>query len=171
MTRAAVTALAVALIAAAAPVAVMAAPAPKMAIASLADLPTPLPLPYDESADADAAVAAGLAKARATHRLLLLDLGGNWCPDCRLLAGLMRQPELASFVEAHYVVVTVDVGRMNRNLQIPARFGIDRVQGVPSLLVVDGHGKLLDQGHVFALSDARHMSPQALADWLAQWTS
>jgi thiol:disulfide interchange protein len=148
----------------------IAAPAPKVALASLADLPTPLPLPYDESADADADVAKGLAKARATHRLLLVDLGGNWCPDCRLLAGLMRQPDMARFVADHYVVVTVDVGRMNRNLQIPARFGIDKVSGVPSLLVIDRRGKLVDRDHVFALSDARHMSPQALADWLAQWT-
>ncbi len=148
----------------------LSAPAPKVAIASLAQLPTPLPLPYDESADATADVEAGLAKARETHRLLLIDLGGNWCPDCRLLAGLMRQPDLARFVQDHYVVVTVDVGRMNQNLQIPARWGVDRVMGVPSLLIVDRHGRLLDQGHVAALSDARHMTPQALADWLAQWT-
>jgi thiol-disulfide isomerase/thioredoxin len=146
------------------------APAPKMAIASLAQLPTPLPLPYDEAADANADVQAGLAKARATHRLLLVDLGGNWCPDCRLLAGLMRQPELTRFVEAHYVVVTVDVGRINRNLQIPARWGVDTVTGVPSLLIVDSRGELLDKGHTAALADARHMTPQALADWLAQWT-
>jgi thiol-disulfide isomerase/thioredoxin len=154
---------------AAAPAAVS-APAPKMAIQSLAELPTPLPLPYDESADANADVAAGLAKAKATHRLLLVDLGGNWCPDCRLLAALMRQPELARFVEAHYVVVPVDVGRMNRNLQIPARWGVDKVTGVPSLLIVDRQGHLLDQGHTAALADARHMTPQALADWLARWT-
>jgi hypothetical protein len=25
-------------------------------------------------------------------------------------------------------------------------------------------------GHVTALADARSLSPQALADWLAQWT-
>ena len=129
-----------------------------------------MPLPYDESADANADVAAGLAKAKATHRLLLIDLGGNWCPDCRLLAALMRQPEVARFVQAHYVVVTVDVGRMNRNLQIPARWGVSQVTGVPSILVIDRHGRLLDQGHVQALSDARHMTPQALADWLARWT-
>jgi thiol-disulfide isomerase/thioredoxin len=170
-TPSAVAALAILAAAAAAPTSSTAAPAPKVAIASLADLPTPLPLPYDEAADADAAVAAGLAKAKATHRLLLIDLGGNWCPDCRLLAGLMRQPDLARFVADHYVVVTVDVGRMNKNLQVPARFGIDKVSGVPSLLVVDRQGRLLDRDHVFALSDARHMSPQALADWLAQWTS
>jgi thiol-disulfide isomerase/thioredoxin len=149
----------------------LAAPAPAMAIQSLAQLPTPLPLPYDEAADAKAEVKAALAKARASHRLLLIDLGGNWCPDCRLLAALMRQPELARFVDAHYVVVTVDVGRINRNLDIPARFGIGQVTGVPSLLIVDGAGKLLDKGRTAALADARHMSPQALADWLAQWTS
>jgi thiol-disulfide isomerase/thioredoxin len=148
-----------------------AAPAPTMAIASLSDLPRPLPLPYDESADADAQVKAGLAQARASHRLLLVDLGGNWCPDCRLLAALMRQPELARFVEAHYVVVPVDVGRMNKNLQIPARWNVDAVTGVPSVLIVDAHRRLLDKEHVQALSDARHMSPQALADWLAQWTN
>jgi thiol-disulfide isomerase/thioredoxin len=153
-----------------APAAVLAAPAPKVAIASLADLPTPLPLPYDESADANAEVAAGLAKAKATHRLLLIDLGGNWCPDCRLLAGLMRQPDLARFVQDHYVVVTVDVGRMNKNLQVPARWGVDKVTGVPSILIIDRHGRLLDQGHIPALADARHMTPQALADWLARWT-
>ncbi|MBV8682378.1 MAG: thioredoxin family protein, partial [Caulobacteraceae bacterium] len=152
------------------PAAVSAAPAPKMAIASLAELPTPLPLPYDESANANADVDAALAKAKATHRLLLIDLGGNWCPDCRLLAALMKQPELARFVADHYVVVTVDVGRFNKNLQIPARWGMDKVTGAPSLLIVDRHGKLIDQGHVAALADARHMTPQALADWLAKWT-
>ena len=29
---------------------------------------------------------------------------------------------------------------------------------------------LIDRGHVSALADARSMSPQGLADWLASWT-
>ncbi len=149
----------------------MAAAAPKVSIASLAQLSTPLPYPYDEHADADAAVKAGLAQARREHKLLLIDLGGNWCPDCRILAGVMRLPEVASFVSAHYVVVPVDVGRENKNLQIPARWGVKKLDGVPSVLVVDAAGHLKDAGHVAALSDARSMSPQGLADWLAQWTN
>ena len=149
-----------------------AAPAPKMAIASFAQLKTPLPYPYDEHADANAAVAAARARARDHHRLLLIDLGGNWCPDCRILAGTMEEPALKAFVDAHYEVVTVDVGRFDKNLQIPARYGINkRLEGVPSVLVVDpATDRLIDAGHISALSDARHMTPQALADWLAQWT-
>jgi thiol-disulfide isomerase/thioredoxin len=151
--------------------AAVAAPAPKVSIPTLAQLPTPLPLPYDPTADAKAQVAAAQAKARAEHKLLLIDLGGNWCGDCRVLAGIMRLPEVASFVSAHYVVVTVDVGRLDRNLDIPARWGVKKVEGVPSLLIVDPQGKLKDAGHVAALADARSMTPQALADWLASWTA
>jgi len=168
MTRAVACLAALALSAAAG---ALAAPAPHVQITSLAQLPTPLPLPYDPVADADAQVAAGKAKAAASGKLLLIDLGGNWCGDCRVLAGVMRQPEVAAFVEAHYVVVPVDVGRSNRNLQIPSRYGVKHLEGVPSLLVVDAHGRLLDAGHVNALADARSMTPQGLADWLARWTN
>jgi thiol-disulfide isomerase/thioredoxin len=152
--------------------AVQAAPAPKVGIASFAQLPTPLPYPYDEKADANRAVAAARARALAHRKLLLIDLGGNWCGDCRVLAGTMALAPVKAFVGAHYEVALVDVGRFDKNLQIPARYGIhSRLQGVPSLLIVDPKtDRLIDAGHVAALADARSMSPQALADWLAQWT-
>jgi thiol-disulfide isomerase/thioredoxin len=149
------------------------APAPKIAIASFAELKTPLPYPYDEAADADAQVARAKARARVHGKLLLVDLGGNWCGDCRILSATMDRPELKAFVARHYEVVLVDVGHMDKNLQIPSRYGIDDhlAGGVPALLVVDPRtNKLLDGGHISALEDARHMTPQALADWLAQWT-
>ncbi|MBV9511741.1 MAG: thioredoxin family protein [Caulobacteraceae bacterium] len=148
------------------------APAPRMAITSFAQLPTPLPLPYDPGADARAQVAAAKARAAAAHKLLLIDLGGDWCPDCRILAATIEQPDLKAFVQTHYEVVTVDVGFLDKNLDIPARYGISgRLEGVPSLLIIDPRtDALLDRGHIAALADARHMTPQALADWLAKWT-
>ncbi|HXQ46085.1 MAG TPA: thioredoxin family protein [Caulobacteraceae bacterium] len=150
-----------------------AAPAPHVTVSSFEQLRTPLPYPYDEHADADAAVARAHARALAAHKLLLVDLGGNWCPDCRILAGTMALPEVRAFIDAHYEVVTVDVGRFDKNLQIPARFGVShRLEGVPIMLVVDpASDRLIDAGHIAALADARHMTPQALADWLAQWTN
>jgi hypothetical protein len=30
---------------------------------------------------------------------------------------------------------------------------------------------LVDKGHVAALADARHMTPQGIADWIAQWAN
>ena len=151
----------------------MAAQAPTVIISSLAELQTPLPFPYDESADANKTVDAVLAKAKAEHKRAFIDLGGNWCGDCRVLAGLMELPEVKAFVDAHYVVALVDVGRFNRNLQIPARWGMVQALkdgGAPTVLIVDPvTGKVVDTGHTGALEDARHMDPQSIANWIAQW--
>ena len=148
-----------------------AAPAPKVSIASFAQLKTPLPYPYDEAANADKAVAAAKAKAKSQHKRLIVDMGGNWCPDCRILAGTMELPELKTFVDRNFVVISVDIGRFDKNLQVPAHYGITkRLEGVPALMVIDPKtDKLLNAAQVSQLSDARHMSPQGLADWLAGW--
>jgi thiol-disulfide isomerase/thioredoxin len=162
-------ALLIAAFAASAPA--LAAAPPSVGIASFAQLRTPLPYPYDEHADANADVAAARKAALKAHKLLLIDLGGNWCGDCRVLAGTLLLPGVKAFVDKHYELVTVDVGHFERNPQIAARYGFKtRLKGVPTLLVVDPKtDRLLNPNEVFALSSAGDMKPQALADWLARW--
>jgi thiol-disulfide isomerase/thioredoxin len=171
MPRALMKALLAAAVTAAAASALAATPPPKASIASFTELKTPLPYPYNELANADGEVAKARAQAKAQHKLLIIDLGGNWCGDCRVLAGTIELPELKAYMDKHYVMAEVDVGRFNHNLQVPARYGFtQRLKGVPTLLVVDpATNKLLNPNDVFALSDAASMSPQALADWLARW--
>jgi thiol:disulfide interchange protein len=145
--------------------------APRLAVREMAQLPLRVAVPYDEKADANAAVAAAFARARASRKRVLIDLGGNWCGDCIVLANIMQLPEMKPWLAAHYETVAVDVGRFDKNLQIPARFGITkRLEGVPAVLIVTPQGKLVNAGHVAALADAHSMTPQAVADWLAQWT-
>jgi thiol-disulfide isomerase/thioredoxin len=148
---------------------VLAATAPRIGEVQLKQ---PLPLPYDVTADADAQVAAAKRLAKAHHTLLLIDLGGNWCLDCRVLAGVLEVPAVAAFVQRHYEVVKVDIGRMDKNQQVAAHYGITDVHGVPALMIVDPRkDRLINRGRISALSDARSMTPQALADWLAQWVA
>ncbi|WP_314371927.1 thioredoxin family protein [Sphingomonas paucimobilis] len=144
--------------------------APRVGIASFEALPKPLPLPY-HAGDAKAAIAAARARAVKAHKRLLIDLGGNWCLDCRLLAGVMELPQMRGFVARHFEVVTVDVGRFDQNMDIPASYGIKgRLQGVPAVLIVDPKtNSLVNAGRETALADARAMTPQAVADWLAGW--
>ncbi|TPG16696.1 thioredoxin family protein [Sphingomonas koreensis] len=146
------------------------APAPRVAAASFDQLAQPLPLPYDESANALKSVAAAKARARAEHKKLLIDLGGNWCLDCRILAGTMDLPQLKPFLDRHYVTVTVDIGGFDKNLAVPQHYGIAKLAGVPAVLIVDPRtDRVVNAGRAEALADARSMNPQALADWLAQW--
>jgi thiol:disulfide interchange protein len=148
-----------------------AVPAPKVKTASFDQLAQPLPLPYPVNVDATAQVDRARAQARRQGKRLLIDLGGNWCGDCRVLAGTMALPDVSRWIDRHYVVVMVDVGRFDKNLHVPARYGITgRLEGVPSLLVVDPRNdRLLNGGQTAALASARKMSPQGLADYLARW--
>jgi thiol-disulfide isomerase/thioredoxin len=150
--------------------ALAAVPAPKPSIAKLEQLPVVTMQPYDEAANADAQVAAAFARAQKSHKRVLIDLGGNWCGDCIILANFVKLPEMHRFMTAHYEEVSVDVGRFNRNLQIPARFGFTkRLVGLPALLIATPDGKLVNGDNIFATADARNMTPQALADYLARY--
>jgi len=147
-----------------------AAPAPKLSITDFKQLPVVLTQPYDEGANADAALAAAFARAQKSHKRVLIDLGGNWCVDCIVLANFLKLPEMQRFMAAHYEVVTVDVGRFNRNLQIPARFGVTKkLEGVPALLIATPDGKLVNGKDVFATASASEMTPKSVADYLAKY--
>lgn len=130
---------------------------------------TPVAHPYDEAADAKADLAAAMDRAAKSGKQVMIDLGGNWCPDCRALSGALEVPEIKAYIAAHYEVVPVDIGRKTKNLDIPAHYGIT-LEGVPTVLVVDPKSDKLTNGDtILALGDARGMDPQAIADCLTKW--
>jgi thiol-disulfide isomerase/thioredoxin len=145
--------------------------APRLAVRTLAALPKPLPAPYDSRADAQRQVAAAAARAKASGKRLLIDFGANWCVDCRVLAGVLALPEMRPWVARHFELVQVDVGMFDRNLDIAARYGVQPLEAVPAVFVIDPRtGKLLNRQAILGLGDARLMQPQEMADWLAGWT-
>jgi thioredoxin 1 len=124
--------------------------------------------PYSETADAHADLALALSRAAATHKYVLLDFGGNWCPDCRVTAGVLEMKEVQPWVERNFIVVPVDVGRMKKNLDIAQTYGLD-IHAVPTIAILDGTGKMINSGNPTALKDARGMTPQAIVDTLNGW--
>lgn len=132
--------------------------------------PAPVAAPYPAITQAHADVAAAQAEAKRTGRDLLIDFGGNWCPDCRVLAGMLRDPAVAPWIAAHFVPVSVNVGRINTNLDLARAYGVT-VKAVPTVLIVTPDGKLKDPDGTLALGDARTMSTKAVVDLLASWAS
>ncbi|MEO6339178.1 MAG: hypothetical protein ABIO39_03980 [Caulobacteraceae bacterium] len=58
-------------------------------------------------------------------------------------------------------------------MQVRARYGLkDGLEGVPALLVVDPKSgkQIVSRAQITDLANARAMSPQGLADWIAKWT-
>ena len=130
----------------------------------------PVQAPYDEKADAHAQVAKAIADAKANHKYVLLDFGGNWCPDCRVLAGVLSAPEVQGAVQSTFSVAMIDVGRFNKNMDIPKGYGV-KVDGVPAVIILDPDGHFLNSGNPTALANAREMTPQAIVDTVFGWTA
>jgi thioredoxin 1 len=121
-------------------------------------------------ADANKELKRALATARAEHKRVLLDFGGDWCYDCHVLEyNLESDPHLHALLEANFVLAHIDVGEFNKNLDIAKKYKMNLPKGVPAVAVLDESGKLLysDPGGFF--EHARGMTKRAIADFLEQW--
>jgi thioredoxin 1 len=81
----------------------------------------------------------------------------------------MHKDELASLIAKSFVVVKIDVGRYDRNLDLAERYHVPFKRGIPALAVLDAQGKLLyamDQGQ---FADARHMSYESIKAFFEEW--
>jgi len=124
---------------------------------------------YDEKADAPKQVSAAIAEALRSGKHIALVFGTNWCPDCHALDAQMHKPELAAIVEKNFLVVKIDVGRMDKNFDLAQKYGVPLRRGIPAMAVLDPQGKLLyaqDQGQ---FADARHMSFESIKAFFEQW--
>jgi thiol:disulfide interchange protein len=122
---------------------------------------------YPETEEATADVKAALAKAHREHKRVLLDFGGDWCPDCQVLDIYFHQSPNAELLAKNFVKVNVNIGHEDANLELAHRYGVP-VHGVPALAVLDRNGKVLyAQDKEF--SDMRYMQPGAVTDFLNKW--
>ena len=140
---------------------------PQVTISDSKDLRVPLPYPYNERADATKDVDDAFARARASSKRVVIDFGGNWCPDCRILSGVLERREVKPFVEANFEMITVDVGRLDKNMHIPERFGA-KVTGVPWLVIAEPDGTVIHSSYEIT-DNGFAQRPQAMVDWLAKW--
>jgi thiol:disulfide interchange protein len=121
--------------------------------------------PAIESADAD--IRAAVAEAQRTHKRVIVDFGGDWCPDCQVLNIYFHQSPNVELTDKYFVRVNVNVGQMDANKEIAARYGVP-LKGVPALAVLDGEGKAL-YAQKKEFSDMRHLDSAALTEFLNRW--
>ena len=126
---------------------------------------------YPDVSRARADVEVAMREAANTHKRVLVDFGGNWCPDCKVLDINLRKPEAAALLKAHYVLVHVNVGDkgISDNFQIAERYGIPLKKGVPALAVLESDGRVVYSQKNGEFESMRKLDPQAVSDFLKKW--
>jgi len=124
---------------------------------------------YPDPAQAKADLAAALKTAAATHRRILLDFGANWCPDCQVLDIYFHDATNKPILEANFVLVDINVGQMDTNLDLAERYGIPIQKGIPALAVLGEHGELLYSQKNGEFEDMRNLQSSALTAFLLKW--
>jgi thiol:disulfide interchange protein len=121
---------------------------------------------YSETANPTADIAAALAQARREHKRVLLDFGGNWCGDCQILDIYYHQSPNAELLTKNYILVHVNIGHMDKNVDVAKKYKVPITKGVPALAVIDAHGNLLYSERE---KEFEHTSPEAITAFLNRW--
>lgn len=126
---------------------------------------------YSETADPRADIAAALKQAKADKKRVILDFGGDWCGDCQVLDIYMHQSPNAELLEKHFVLVHVDIGRMDHNVDVAAKYKVPIKKGVPALAVLDANGRLLYSQQNKEFENMSRITLEDVTSFLKRWKS
>ena len=124
---------------------------------------------YPDPSQAKADIAAALKTAATAHKRILLDFGGNWCPDCQVLDIYFHDPANRRILETNFVLVHVNIGHMDANLDIARQYEVPLHRGVPALAVLSEKGKLLYSQKGGEFEAMSRMESAAVTKFLVQW--
>jgi thiol:disulfide interchange protein len=124
---------------------------------------------YSAEADPKSDIAAALKQASLEHKRVILDFGGDWCGDCQVLDIYLHQSPNLELFDKNFLLVHVDIGQFDKNLDIAEKYNIPLKKGVPALAVLDAGGKLLYSQQVAEFGDMRYMYPNSVTDFLNKW--
>ena len=101
-----------------------------------------LPRKFEEGRDAAADLQHALSLAQAQRKLVLVDVGGEWCAWCHILDRFIAsQPEVQQALSAQYVWLKVNFSPKDRNEALLSRW--PKPRGYPHLYVLAADGRLL----------------------------
>jgi thiol:disulfide interchange protein len=128
-----------------------------------------LPDGYDPTRNAAADIRAALATAAEQHREVLIDFGADWCPDCRALDVMFHSAQVEPLLRKDYLVVAVDVGQFDHNIDLAEQYVDLQTSGIPALVVLGPDGTVRTATDDGSFSNARTMDPDQVSAFLTRW--
>lgn len=138
---------------------------------SLALTATAGELPYSETANASSDVKQALSSAVTQQKKVLVIFGANWCGDCRALDTALKSKDNADLMSKEFVVVKVDVGNFDKNLDVSNQYGNPIKGGIPAVVILSPENQILYSSKAGELANARKMNKNKIYEFFKNVSS
>jgi thiol:disulfide interchange protein len=123
---------------------------------------------YDPARDPVKDLDLAIAKANASGRRILLDIGGEWCIWCHILDDFLATNQtIGDAFAASFVIVKINWSPQNKNRKFLLRF--PEASGYPHFYVLDAAGKLLVSQDTSPLERGDSYNPQKMLAFAQLW--
>ncbi len=124
---------------------------------------------YPDPSLAKAQLHQALVRAKAEHKNVIVDFGGNWCGDCQVLDIYFHEPANADLLAKNFELVDVNIGRYDVNRDLADQYGIPLQKGVPALVILSPTGKVLYAQTHGEFEKMRSLQSGDVTTFLNQW--
>ena len=135
---------------------------------------------YDESLDQNVQSDQALKQARAEGKVVICQVGGNWCPWCLRFADFItKDAQISQLIDKNFVYIHVDYSpksfkdnpekkkraeKMMKRLGNPGRFGY------PVFVVLDAKGNVLHIQDSSFLEQGQGYDKEKVVRFFKNWT-
>lgn len=124
---------------------------------------------YPSDVDAKKEIEEALRQAVSEKKRVLLVFGGNWCYDCHVLDRALHEGDAGKVVKESFLLVHVDIGEADKNLDLVKKYKIPLEKGVPAVAILGSDGGLLYSSGDGEFEAARRMMKKDLVAFLLRW--
>ena len=126
---------------------------------------------YNPGTNAEKEIAAAVKKAKAEHKFVLIQGGGNWCIWCkRFSLTVANDAKLDSIVKADFVVYHLNYSEENKNKKLYAKYDFPQRFGFPVFIILDDKGNRIHTQNSEYLEEGKGYNKDKIAEFFEAWS-
>ena len=110
-----------------------------------------------------------IQKTIKSNKQPIVIFGANWCPDARLLEGVIQLPTVKNFLEKNASILNIDVENYEMNTALFSFFDKNIQEGIPRIFIMDRMGKTLNLHVNDTMRKARELTTQDIFNYLQEF--
>lgn len=128
------------------------------------------PQVYDENADPVLDIKNAIELAQKENKHIMLVIGGNWCPWCVKLDGLVKSDEeIKAALYDNYELVKVNYSKGHIPEELLTKLEFPQRLGFPVIVILDQNGKRIHTQNSAYLEEGKGYSKKKLIGFYNDW--